>query len=484
MARWPSTLRWRLTLWYIVLLGAPLIVFAVGGYFLFERTLYRRTDRFIGDALTAFARETGAERRVASGAMAALQTTANEVRFRDLHIAILDRTHHVVAMTPPQPGPTRDEPPTDDAWLVRALRDRDLARPQTLTVTRADGDYRVLTTPLTLDGRTFGLTGSYGLGDIDEMLERMRQVFVLVIPLLVVCAAIGGYFVTARSLAPVSRMASRAAEISTANLQERLPVGGSEELVQLARMVNELLDRLEVSFEVQRRFMADASHELRTPTTILRTEADVTLSQPHRGESEYRASIAVMGDAARRLGRIVDDLFLLARTDSGRLVPRREPLYLEDVVDGATRGVRPVAAKRGVQLELCELVEAPFEGDADQLGRLVLNLLDNAVKHSPPGATVHVALTRDAQSFHVSVVDEGEGIPPAAHDRVFERFFRIDAARTDNGDAPSTGAGLGLAIARRIAELHGGRLELVESRPGHTEFRLTLPAAAEPAIGV
>jgi len=477
VVRWPSTLRWRLTLWYIVLLGVPLIAFAFGGYYLFERTLYERTDRFIGDALTAFSREVGAERRAASGAMSAMQTTANEVRFRDLHIAILDSAHRVVAMTPPQPGPTRDEPPTDDAWLVRALAGRNLDSPQVLTVPRTDGDYRVISTPLIVAGERFGLTGTYGLSDIDEMLARMRQVFIVVLPLLVVCAATGGYFVTTRSLAPVSLMAARAAEISTANLQERLPVGGSEELVKLARVVNDLLDRLEASFALQRQFMADASHELRTPTTILRTEADVTLAQTHRSEEDYRTSIAVMRDAAQRLGRIVDDLFLLVRTDAGHLVPRRDALYLEDIVDSATRGVRPVAAQRGVHVELRELVEAPFEGDADQLGRLLLNLLDNAIKHSPEGGTVDVALTRGSGAVAISVVDQGEGIPADARARVFERFFRVDDARSDGERASIPGAGLGLAIARRIAELHGGRLEVVESRPGRTEFRLTLPAS-------
>jgi len=231
-----------------------------------------------------------------------------------------------------------------------------------------------------------------------------------------------------------------------------------------------------MAFGQPRGFVADASHELRTPASILRTEADVTLSRAHRTEDEYRASVTVMQDAARRLGRVVDDLFLLARADAGHLVAHRAPLYLEEVVHDVTRAVRSVADQRGVQVELRRVAEAPFNGDADLLGRLLLNLLDNAIKHSPEGSTVAVELWRERDEYVISVADAGEGIPAEAVARVFERFFRVDAARSRVETSSTSGAGLGLPIARRIAEIHGGRLELRASRPGHTEFRVALPA--------
>jgi signal transduction histidine kinase len=240
-------------------------------------------------------------------------------------------------------------------------------------------------------------------------------------------------------------------------------------------VINDLLDRLEESFAQQRRFVADASHELRTPAAILRTEADVTLSRDHRPESEYRASVTVIQDAARRLARIVDELFLLARADAGHLVAQRVPLYLEDVVHDVVRAVQAVAEQRGVRIELGQLIEAPATGDPDLLGRLLLNLLDNAIKYSPEGEAVGVEMTRRDGCCAITVVDAGPGIPPAAHDRIFERFFRVDAARSRGESEATSGAGLGLAIARRVAEMHAGRLELVGSRPGRTEFRLTLP---------
>jgi two-component system OmpR family sensor kinase len=448
MPRWPSSLRSRLTLWYTVLLGLPMIIFAVASYLVFARTLQHRTDRFIGDALTAFSRELTAERRTALGIIEAMRSTVDEVRFRDLHIAILDRSGTVVAMT---------APPADR------------------------GPYRIISRPLDLGGEHFTLTGTYSLSDIEEMLARIREMFLVAIPLLVLFAAIGGYALAKRSLVPVASMAAQAAAISASNLDERLPVAGGDELVGLARVVNDLLDRLERSFAQQRRFVADASHELRTPTAILRAEADITLSRDHRTEEEYRASVETMRDAARRLTRIVDELFLLARADSGHLVTHREALYLEDLVHDAAHAVQSVADQRGVRLELRGLVEAPFEGDADLLGRLLLNLLDNAIKYSPEGGTVEVEMRRREGHCEILVVDQGPGIPPEVRERVFERFFRVDAARSRSDSSATSGAGLGLAIARRIAEMHAGRLELAESRPGRTEFRLTLPVAGPEA---
>jgi len=227
--------------------------------------------------------------------------------------------------------------------------------------------------------------------------------------------------------------------------------------------------------------MADASHELRTPAAILRTESDVTLSRTHRSEAEYRASATIMSDAAKRLSRIVDDLFLLARADSGHLAKRDESIYLEELVHDVARAVRPVADQRSVRVELRDVVEAPFHGDSDLLGRLLLNLLDNAIKHSPEGGAVEIGMARNNGRYEIAVVDAGAGIPPEARDRIFERFFRLDSAQSASGKSGASGAGLGLAIARRIAEMHGGQLELAESRPGRTELRLTLPAAAYPS---
>jgi heavy metal sensor kinase len=423
-------------------------VLAVGTYFVFSGALEGRTTRFTTDALAAFSRELIAERRAALSARDAIRSTVEEVRFQDLRIAVHDTTGVLVAET--------------------HERDEDIVGPT-----------RSFTQPITVGGERFTVTGTYPIRETEALLGRLRTTFIVAIPLLLLFAATGGFFLAKRSLAPVALMAAQAAKISESNLHERLPVEGGEELIGLAKVVNELLDRLEQAFAQQRRFVADASHELRTPTAILRTEADVTLAREHREEGEYRASMEVMRDATRRLTRVVDDLFLLARADAGHLVARQEPLYLDELVDDAVRGVRSVAEARGLRLELNQLVDSPLNGDPDLLGRVVLNLLDNAIKYSSPGGSIAVRVARDDVGYAVSVVDDGPGIPPAAQPHIFERFFRVDAARSradSSGEIATSGAGLGLAIARRIAEVHGGSLTLVASRRGHTEFRLVLPA--------
>jgi heavy metal sensor kinase len=450
---WPSSLRARLTLWYTVLLGLPLIVLAVGTYLVFSRALEGRTTRFTNDALTAFSRELVAERRATLSAREAIRSTVEEVRFQDLRIAVRDTTGVLVART--------DE-------------HDDIAGPT-----------RSFTQPIVVGGERFTLTGTYPIRETQALLSRLRTTFVIAIPLLLLFAATSGFFLAKRSLAPVAAMAAQAAKITESNLHERLPVEGGEELVGLAKVVNELLDRLEQSFAQQRRFVADASHELRTPTAILRAEADVTLARPHREEAEYRASMDVMRDATRRLTRIVDDLFLLARADAGHLVVHMKPVYLDEIVDDAVRGVRSVAEARGLRVELQHLVDSPLQADEDLLGRVLLNLLDNAIKYANPDGLIEVTLTRQSETYVVSVIDSGPGIPLDAQAHVFERFFRVDAARSRSESASegaTSGAGLGLPIARRIAELHGGRLDLVESRAGRTEFRLILAANARSGV--
>ena len=185
-------------------------------------------------------------------------------------------------------------------------------------------------------------------------------------------------------------------------------------------------------------------------------------------------------DAAHRLTRIVGDLFLLARADAGELVPQRTAIYLEEVVHDATAAIRQLADARNVHIVVDHVIEAPFVGDADLLGQLLLNLLDNAIKHSAPGAGVHVDMQRGAADYEISVSDEGIGIPEADHEHIFTRFHRGDVHRARAEPSATSGAGLGLPIARRFAELHGGALRLRESRPGRTVFLLSLPAPSLP----
>jgi heavy metal sensor kinase len=470
----PRSVRARLTLWYSLVLSVPLAAFGVGSYVVFSRALYGRTDAFIGDALSVFGREAVAERRVIPEFLAAIRTTLNEVRFQDLDIFVLDDAGHVLAVSAPRRDDADPTPHADSSTVMAAMRQRG-ASPQMSTLALPTGTYRLVTRSQTIGDRAVTLAGVYPLREVEVTLARIREMFLIAIPLLIVSAATGGWFLAKRSFAPVTAMASRAAEIGATTLHERLPVVADDELGALARVLNDLLDRLEGSFAQQRRFMADASHELRTPAAAIRAEADVTLARPQRSEAEYRESMTVVQDAARRLTRIVDDIFLLARADAGHLVMRTAPLDLDEVVLGAVRAVQPIASERRVRIELLQAIDARIEGDADLLGRVMLNLLDNAVKHAPADSAVEVHMSSLNGSYDISVIDSGPGIPEAARELVFERFYRVDTARARAENSATSGAGLGLAIARRIADMHRGTVELVSSRAGRTEFRVSLP---------
>ena len=221
--------------------------------------------------------------------------------------------------------------------------------------------------------------------------------------------------------------------------------------------------------------MADASHELRTPLSVMNTAASVTLKKERRGEGEYREALRVLSEQTNRLSRIVQDMFTLARADSGHYPVRRETLYLDDLLAEVARAGSVLASGKRISVELSNLPEATFRGDEDLLRQMILNLVDNAVKFTPAGGSVRLRLTRLGDEYSILVSDTGTGIPEEARPHIFERFYRADRARTRAEDG---GAGLGLAIARWIAQAHDGDIELSESDHNGTTLVVRLPAPA------
>ena len=231
----------------------------------------------------------------------------------------------------------------------------------------------------------------------DEELESLRGILTYVVPLSLVVAGLGGWFLARRSLSPVVAMADRARQIGVGSLDARLPVANPrDELGKLAATFNELLSRLEASVEQQRQFMADASHELRTPVTIARTAASVALQQPTRGEAEYRETLDIIEQETIRLSRIVDDLFTLTRADAGTYPVRKTPMYLDELIDDVVR--RRGWWRRPGRVDRLDASIRPRSPETRSDPRLVINVLDNAIRYSPPGGSVRVALDRPATS--------------------------------------------------------------------------------------
>ena len=286
--------------------------------------------------------------------------------------------------------------------------------------------------------------------------------------LALVLAGFGGWVVGRQTLQPLSGMAAQATTISEQDLSARLQASnGGDELGRFAAAFNGLLDRLAAALNAQRQFMADASHELRTPVSVIRTTAQVTLSRETRSEDDYRESLAIVGEQSSRLARLVDAMFLLSRAEAQGIPLLREPLYLDDLVDESARALRVMAADRGVTVETGGDSEVAFSGDDTLLRQMVGNLLENAIRHAAKSGRVTASVERRSSGIAIGVTDDGPGIPPRERERIFERFVRLDSA--------SKGAGLGLPIARWIAEAHGGRLVLEASDSNGSRFTVTLP---------
>ena len=463
-----DSVRGRLTLFWVAVLASALLAVAGLIYVLLARALYTRIDEnlraVVQIATTSLANDLAEGQDYADAA----RSTAAELSSRQQMLAIYDTNARLLA-----------EGGRDDDLEI-ALPDSTAIPSQDvmlLTVVEAEDDddrHRLAIRRVSIPpaGTPYLVVVGTSLEPTDEELESLREILAYVIPIAIVLAGVGGWFLARQSLAPVATMADRARKIGVEDLSARLPVANPrDELGQLAETFNDLLNRLDASLTQQRQFMADASHELRTPVTTSRTAAAVALQQPHRNEGEYRETLAIIEQQTTRLSRIVEDMFTLARADAGSYPVRRGLMYLDEVVDDAVRAARVLADTKQASIELATIQSASFTGDEELVRRLIGNLLDNAVRYTPPRSIVQVTLIEESGRYVLSVTDSGEGIPPEIQPHIFERFFRADAART----SLDGGAGLGLALARWVARAHGGDLRLVRSSQEGTTFAAVLP---------
>ncbi|MEO8593315.1 MAG: ATP-binding protein [Candidatus Solibacter sp.] len=320
-------------------------------------------------------------------------------------------------------------------------------------------------------GHTFEIVVSSGAEAIGAELAVVRRVIFVTLPLILALAGLGGYWLASRGLRPLGLMAEQAQRITGSNLDTRIEVAhATEEVGVLVASFNELLARLDRSFETMRRFSADASHELRTPMAVIRGEADVALSR-ERGPAEYRESLGIILDESRRVSRLIDDLLNLARADAGHVALQARSFYLNELLAECCRSVQAAASAGGVTVECHAGGDLQFTGDEQLLRRLTINLLENAVRYTPAGGKVSAALERQGSEVRLVVADTGVGIAREDAARVFERFYRAGEARSRKDG----GFGLGLAIVRWIAESHKGTVECASEVGRGSTFTVTLP---------
>jgi heavy metal sensor kinase len=472
-------MRSRLTFWYTGVLALVLIIFAVAAYAYLARAVRERTDQSLADTANSLASNFAAEFEEDQTGDNAAQEVARDFQFEGRQAFIFDEQGRAVASSAAPAGGRGRRGWPEPAALSQSLAglvetSRGSGRAYS-TMHFGESSVRAYAERMSSHGRTFFVAVAQSRHGQEEELARVRRAFYVAVPVALLLASLGGYFLARKSLAPVVAMGERAAHINAESLGERLPVGNERsELGRLARTFNELLARLDVSFEQQRRFMADASHELRTPVAIVCGESEVSLSQAARSSEEYRESLTILHDEGRRLTRIVEDLFTLARADAGQYGFAPATFYLDETAAECVRAVRSLAARHGVNLIHRHGGEMPMRGDEALVRRMILNLLDNAIKYTPAGGEVRVEVAREGSGYAVRITDTGEGIPEEARPHIFERFYRADKARSRNGGAGG-GAGLGLSIASWIAEAHGGRVTLEHSDKSGSTFLINLP---------
>jgi len=498
------SIRARLTLWYTAILGTTVLVLGGVAYGLLMRGLWNDVDSTLERVAKAVA--TASQRTVTEFA----PPDMNDVLRRFFGPSFADRFYQFLdprGQVDPRLPRLQSEPLVVSPNALKNATEG-YATFETL---RSAGEYplRVITFPIVVHGR---MVNVLQVGMSLEGLLRERRNFLWTLgamfPLALLLAGGGGWLLARRALRPVDRMTQAARRIEAEKLGERLAGAETDdELGRLARTLNEMLARLEAGFAQVRRFSADASHELRTPLTILKGEIEVAL-RGAREPAEYQRVLASALEEVERMARLVDDLLMLSRADAGALRWEQRPVELDQLVEDVAKQGEVLGRARGVSVGIRSLEPLILQGDEQRLRQLLLNLVDNAVKYTPNDGRVALSLRRVegeagnhasgpvyvpppdghpetspsrpvAQSpdrpatdwAEIAVSDSGVGIPPEALPRIFERFYRVDGARSREAG----GAGLGLCIAKTIVEVHGGNIR-VESAPGvGSTFTVRLP---------
>ena len=474
-----ASIRVRLTAWYVAVLAIATLTLTGASWWLSSQSVVRAADISL-EARVEGVRdflENPRTRLTVEGLQDEFSEYAELTRGEAL-LEVIDGAG-VVLVRPSIPG-----------WAEMVAREGKIANPTAIRPNdRVVGQlpFRVASARIEALGRMYHVTVAAPMGPAYAALNRFHRWLLLLLPAVLALAGAGGYWISRRALAPVDQVTRAVQAITVQSLDQRLVVpAADDELRRLASTFNDVLARLQSAVGDIVRFTADASHELRTPVALVRTTAELALRH-ERTPREYRAALTDVLDHARNMSVLVDDLLVLARTDAG-IEPRETALLdLRAVVSDAGREIAELAKARSVSV----CVETPSEplmvkGDHLSLRRLVLILLDNAVKYSPSGKKVHVRVSGERPASNgtalalIEITDSGIGLDPTERSRIFERFYRGARARQHAPD----GTGLGLAIAQTIVDRYGGSITLSPSEDANrgegcrVEVWLPLEAAA------
>lgn len=459
------SIRGKLTLWYLVILAVVLIGYGIAIYLYLSTSLLRVIDASLREQVILLEKRLWAAQRGEEMPPEPVGRLAIAPQFVELigpqgettDMALGSEIYHV---------------PVNPQTLERARRSRE---PIVEDAASSRGQAMRVATWRFLDEHgqiDYFIRAGYVVEDMEQAQRQVLLLLILTIPVILVLASWGGRLLANKALKPVDQLTRAAQTIEAQNLKERVEVPATrDELARLAETFNQMISRLDEAFERERRFTEDASHELRTPLAVVRNEMEVALRR-ERSPEEYRLVLQRCLDELVRLTKLVDDLLMLARSDTGQLMLDWQVIRLDHLCQEMVDYVRPLAEERGLELNL-SVDDEPvlIRGDARRLKQLLLNLLDNALKFTPAGGRIEVAVQRQGIMAAVDVTDTGCGIPAEDLPHIFDRFYR--RRRAVEGQAP--GLGLGLAICKWIVEAHGGTIEATSRFGQGARFTFHLP---------
>lgn len=454
-------IRIRLTAWYFAVLAVVLSAFGITAYVEMRHSIRQTVDEELQIR--------------AEGVHQLIERTIQRGARQDLPEGLREHTELRAG------GALLQVSDEQGNWLYRSKVMSDYGVPRPVTIPKRATEYlgrdvplRIWSEKVAVGGESYLIQSAFEMDDFYEALDHFALLLYISIPLLLLFAAGGGYWISSLALAPVDRIALTARNISAQNLSSRLEVPQTrDELQRLSETLNGMLSRLEAAFKKITQFTADASHELRTPVAVMRTRAELSLRKA-RSADEYRDVIAEVLAELEKTSGLIEQLMFLARADSGAETLHFTATNVAEVLrEACHQGVALAEAKQIAFQEQIPAGSMWIQGDATSLRRLFLILIDNAVKYTPGGGQVEVSLQRNGHYAIAEVRDTGIGISDADLPNVFERFYRADKARTRE----LGGVGLGLSIGRWITEVHAGTVE-VRSSPGRgSTFQIRLPLA-------
>lgn len=442
-----GTIRVRLTLWYVLFLAGTLIAFSYYLHYELQASLALQIDAGLQAAASHLFVDVD-ESADPPTLNPRSDTTENYLVQSSFALRLVDETGAVAADVGHFPALAFAEPTSGENFK---------------TVMIGDVPWRIYTARVETQSNQpseIWLQMGQSLDIIEETQQSLFTLILIGLPVTLVAAGFGGMFVANRALHQVDTITRTVQTINATDMTRRIQYSGSQdEMGRLIETLNSMLERLQAAFEAQRRFTADASHELRTPLTIIKGHIGVTLTRPRTSE-EYAETLHQIQGETDRLIRLTNDLLFLARLDAAPLHWQAEPIHLSDLLAAVLDPLEALADEKQITLHTTIAPGLELTGKADHLIRLYLNVLDNAVKYTPVGGTIHVSAQASDQHIEVVIHNSGAGIAPEHLPHLFKRFYRGGREQTE-------GAGLGLPIASQIVQEHGGTLT-IESHLGTT----------------